>query len=117
MFEVFDQPDPNVTCERRGVSTAPTQALTLLNNEFVLGQAKAFAERVWKLSGPEQQNQVRTAFRIALGREPSAKQIADNVAFLNRRTAAQGNGQTAALEALTDLCDVILNLNEFLYIN
>ena len=117
MFEVFDQPDPNVTCERRGVSTAPTQALTLLNNDFVLGQAKAFAERVWKLAGPEQQNQVRTAFRIALGREPSAKQIADNVAFLNRRIAAQGSAPSAGLEALTDLCDVILNLNEFLYIN
>ena len=46
MFEVFDQPDPNVTCERRNRTTVPTQALTLLNNEFVLQQAKYFAERV-----------------------------------------------------------------------
>ncbi len=36
MFEVHDQPDPNVTCEKRNVTTVPTQALTLLNNEFVL---------------------------------------------------------------------------------
>src|SRR5205814_1480796 len=34
MFEVYDLPDLNVTCERRAVSTVPTQALTMLNNEF-----------------------------------------------------------------------------------
>ena len=44
MFEVHDQPDPNVTCEKRNVTTVPTQALTLLNNEFVLIQARHFAE-------------------------------------------------------------------------
>ncbi len=32
MFEVHDQPDPNVTCEMRNTTTVPTQALTLLNN-------------------------------------------------------------------------------------
>ncbi|MCI0418577.1 MAG: DUF1553 domain-containing protein, partial [Acidobacteria bacterium] len=41
MFEVHDQPDPNVTCERRNVTTVPTQALTMLNNEFVLIQARS----------------------------------------------------------------------------
>jgi hypothetical protein len=117
MFEVFDAPDENVTCEARVVSTAPTQALTLLNNDFVLGQSKAFAERVWKLAGPEQQQQVRVAFRIGLSREPSPGEIAENVAFLNRQMAAQAKSATPALEALTDLCDVILNLNEFVYIN
>ena len=46
MFEVHDQPDLNVTCEKRNVTTVPTQALTLLNNEFVLLQARHLAERV-----------------------------------------------------------------------
>src|SRR5260370_18175178 len=50
MFEVFDAPDENVTCEGRVVSTVPTQALTLLNNEFVIGQSKAFAELVLRLA-------------------------------------------------------------------
>lgn len=114
MFEVFDQPDPNVTCERRSVSTVPTQALTLLNNEFVLTQAKFFADRVIKSAGAEQESQVRAAYRLALSREPSPNEIRGNVEFLNRQMRAHaGDGA----KALTDLCDVILNLNEFLYIN
>jgi hypothetical protein len=112
MFEVFDAPDENVTCEGRVVSTAPTQALTLLNNDFIVQQSKAFAERVWKLAGPEQEKQVRVAFRIGLSRDPSPKEIQENVAFLNRQMASE-----PAIEALTDLCDIILNLNEFVYIN
>ena len=46
MFEVFDLPDQNITCGRRNVSTVPTQALTLLNDDFVLRQAQLFADRV-----------------------------------------------------------------------
>jgi hypothetical protein len=116
MFEVFDQPDPNVTCETRSVSTVPTQALTLLNNDFVLRQARAFAGRVHKLAGPEQEQQVRWAYRLALGRPPSPKEIAENVAFLNRQAAAHAGSAAASLEALADLCDVLFNLNEFIYI-
>ena len=44
MFEVFDEPDTMQTCERRSVTTVPTQALTLLNDEFVLVQSRYFAE-------------------------------------------------------------------------
>ena len=43
-FETFDLPDQNVTAAARNVSTVPTQALTLVNNPFVLGQAQLFAE-------------------------------------------------------------------------
>jgi hypothetical protein len=114
MFEVFDQPDPNVTCEGRNVSTVPTQALTLLNNEFVLTQAKFFAARVRKLAGNERQAQVRAAYRLALSREPSPAEMQSNVEFLNRQMRSH---EDDAEQALTDLCDVILNLNEFLYIH
>src|SRR3974377_672516 len=51
MFEVFDQPDATLSCERREVTTVPTQALTLFNNEFFLLQAKHFAGRVAREAG------------------------------------------------------------------
>ena len=38
MFDTFDHPDMNVTAGARHVSTVPTQALTLLNNPFVLSR-------------------------------------------------------------------------------
>jgi hypothetical protein len=39
------------------------------------------------------------------------------MAFLNRQMTAEAKSSSPALEALTDLCDIIFNLNEFVYIN
>lgn len=122
MYEVFDEPDLNVTCERRSVSTVPTQALTMLNNEFLLIQAQHLAERVEKESGSDPREQVRAMYRIALSREPTARELDTNVAFLNRqrqRSAPQNTSvdeEKAMQSALTDLAHVTLNLNEFIYI-
>jgi hypothetical protein len=122
MYEVFDEPDLNVTCERRSVSTVPTQALTMLNNEFLLIQAQHFAERVEKEAGKDPGEQVKAMYRIALNREPSPRELENNVAFLNRqrrRATPQNAGvneETAMRSALTDLAHVTLNLNEFIYI-
>ena len=46
MFETFDHPDMNISAGQRNVSTVPTQALTLMNNPFVVRQAELLAERV-----------------------------------------------------------------------
>jgi hypothetical protein len=103
MFEVFDQPDLMVSCERRNSTTVPTQALTLLNNEFVLLQAQHFAERVRRTAGPDPGAQVRVAYQLAVSRDPTAREMADNLRFLEE-------------QPLAGLCHVLLNLNEFLYI-
>jgi hypothetical protein len=118
MFEVFDLPDLNVTCERRAVSTVPTQALTMLNNEFTLIQANRFAERVLKEAGKDQREQVKTMYRIALTREPNARELETNTAFLakQREQAISRGEKDGDLAALADLADVTLNLNEFMYI-
>ena len=120
MLEVFDQPNPNVTCERRNTTTVPTQALTLLNNEFVLLHARHFAERVIEDVGTDREAQVRRAYQIALARNPGSSELARNIAFLDQQAtyhAGRDSEQSTNQAALTDLCDVILNLNEFVYIN
>ena len=120
MFEVYDLPDLNVTCERRAVSTVPTQALTMLNNEFMLIQADHFAKRVFKQAGSDATAEARTIYEIAFSREPTSKEIASNVAFLSKQrehaASAGANEQAASLAALTDLAHVALNVNEFVYI-
>ena len=115
MFEVYDLPDLNVTCERRAVSTVPTQALTMLNNEFVLMQADRFAQRVLKEAGADPEQQVKAMYRIAFSREPSRGELDSNVAFLKRQRGSESDSK-AVLGALTDLAHVTLNLNEFAYI-
>src|SRR3954453_19416287 len=64
MFEVFDEPDTMVSCERRSTTTVPTQALTLLNNEFVLLQSKYFAARVRQEGGESPAALIQSAYRI-----------------------------------------------------
>src|SRR5262245_3259011 len=120
MFEVHDQPDPNVTCEMRNTTTVPTQALTLLNNEFVLIQARNFAERVTREAGADSEKQIRLLYRIALSREPERKELEQSLAFLQKQReyhATRASVPDSALAALTDLAHVMLNANEFVYIN
>jgi hypothetical protein len=118
MFEVFDQPDTMVTCDRRNSTTVPTQALTLLNDEFVLVQAKHFASRIRQSGGDEPASQIRAAYLIALSREPSAKELTRTLQFIEAQRAHHAAKPAAdpALSALIDLSHVILNLNEFLYV-
>jgi hypothetical protein len=102
-FEVFDLPDQNLTCGARNVSTVPTQALTLMNDDFVLRQAKLFADRVNEGAPNNPEKQIDLAYRIALGRQPAADELRIGQEFL-------------AKQQLVDFTHVLLNLNEFLYI-
>jgi Protein of unknown function (DUF1553)/Protein of unknown function (DUF1549)/Planctomycete cytochrome C len=103
LFEVFDLPDQNISCGRRNVSTVPTQALTLLNDESVLLQSKLFAARVAEGVGSDPGKQIDLAYRIALSRPPGEKELALGMEFLKKRS-------------LGDFTHVMLNLNEFLYV-
>jgi hypothetical protein len=116
MFEVFDQPSMNVTCERRNTTTVPTQALTLLNNSFLLEQAAAFADRVWATAGSAPEKEIHAAYEIALGRPAKATELEANRAFLARQKDYHSRERDPAKAALVDLCDVVLNLNEFVYL-
>jgi uncharacterized protein DUF1553/uncharacterized protein DUF1549/cytochrome c len=101
MFDTFDHPDMNVTAGARHVSTVPTQALTLLNDPFVLSQAALLAARV-RQQAADPSSQVDAAYRIALARAPTPAEI------------EIGTGLIAA-QSLESFAHVVLNLNEFLY--
>ena len=102
-FETFDLPDQGVTTAARNVSTVATQALTLLNNPFVLGQAGLFAERLEREAPNVVADQVHLAYRIALSRPPTEAE-------------SEIGGQLVAERSLVDLTHVIFNLSEFLYL-
>ena len=91
----------NVTAGARNVSTVPTQALTLLNNPFVLAQAQRLADRVSQ-QARDPYSQVNLAYGIALARPATEAEIAVGLDLIKRYS-------------LVDLTHVIVNLNEFLY--
>jgi hypothetical protein len=119
MFEVLDQPDSNMSCDRRSTTTVPTQALTLMNDEFVLLQAGFFADRVEHQAGQDPAAQIRAAYRIALSREPGDTELRGNLKYIEqqRQYHSSRKSESPGRLALTDLCAVILNLNEFVYVN
>ena len=116
MFEVFDEPDSMNSCERRSTTTVPTQALTLLNDEFSLLQSQYFAKRVRDAAGNTPSAEIQSAYRIALSRPPTEIELKGGLEFLEKRRADRAPKPDAGQLALTDLCNVILNLNEFVYV-
>ncbi len=102
MLQVFDLPDMSQSFGARYVSTVPTQALQLMNDDFVLRQAQLFADRVKKEAGDDVAKQVDLAYRIALTRPPTQRELS-----LATDMILSGS--------LVDFTNVILNLSEFLY--
>jgi hypothetical protein len=109
-FSLFDAPDRNETCSRRFATTTAPQALTLLNDSIVLGFAKDFAARVTKEVGTDPATFVDRAVLVAFGRSPTSEEEQAMTAFLK-------NHKGTAAEAAADLCHVLLNVNEFLYVD
>jgi hypothetical protein len=102
MFETFDHPDMNLTAGARNVSTVPTQALTLLNNPFVLREAELLAERIISQVGPDPAKQIDLGYQYALGRP--ATDLEKSLAL-----------EKVKAGSLVDFTHVLLNLSEFLY--
>ena len=70
MFDVFDFPNPNLVSGVRNASTVPTQALFLLNNAFVINEAKAAAEHILTDKNLDFEERLTLAYKTTLGRPP-----------------------------------------------
>ena len=109
MFLAFDAPVPFSTMGRRNVSNVPAQALTLMNDPMVAGQARLWAERV--LAGPGRSARARldALYMTAFSRPPTEQEAFASLAFLD--------GQDQAVLAWADLCHVLINMKEFIFVD
>jgi hypothetical protein len=165
--ELFNQPNPNESCESRETAAVTPQAFALLNSETMNDRAIAIAERILlesqKESGPEKsdlQDQIRRAFRYILKREPSPRErqrlseyalkmipyhqthaaqptvyptkITRSLVeeftgrpfeyeeilpvFEDYRADTKADQVSAESKALADVCLLLFNTNEFLYV-
>ncbi len=113
MIEVFDMPDTHESCARRDVTTTAPQALELLNNELVLDWSRSLAKKVANDAGLTPDETVNRAFRLTFSRMPSDRERKIALDFLTRQERIAGTRDAA----VTDLCHMLLNSNEFVYIN
>jgi hypothetical protein len=124
-LDLLDAPDTTSSCEQRAVSTTGPQALTFLNGEFMHQQALAFADRLLREAGASDQGLITRAFALALCRPPRPGEVQAAQEFLAKqqtqieREAAphKPDGHEARRKALAALCLVLLNTNEFVYLN
>lgn len=99
----LDCADPSSAVDRRNQSISPQQALSLLNNRLILGMSRHFAARVEKLSDNDA-GRISAAYRLALGRDASIAEC-------------QALADYAKAHGLANACRVILNLNEFIFVD
>lgn len=111
LLRLFDFPDANVTSDRRTQTTVPQQQLFVLNSEFMIDQARAFAERAQK-AGPTDRERIIRAYRLAFGRNPDEGELRLGTAFLHRQPATGDK-----LTPWQQYAQILLATNEFLYVD
>lgn len=113
MMVIFDAPEALSGMAERPTTTIAPQALHMLNNPQVRQAARSFAKRI-ATDSPE--DSVRLAYRIALARSPSKEELADGVAFVRQQMETYPENLRRE-SALADFCQVLLCLNEFIYVD
>jgi mono/diheme cytochrome c family protein len=102
-MDALDCPDSSQLTPVRQTSVSALQALAMLNDKFMVRMSEHLADRAAR-AGPDLPAQVAAVYRLALGREPTEKE---------RRAVAE----YAAKYGLANACRVILNSNEFMFVN
>ena len=103
LVDCLDGADASQLTPKRNESVTAPQALALLNNEFVLVHSKAFAARLEKESPDRDRRVVRACDRV-WGRPPTDAERNELTAY-------------AAKHGLANLCRVLFNSNEFLFVD
>ncbi len=104
LLQIFDAPDTAASCPRRERSTVAPQALALLNGESTVAQAAQFANRIAKLAGENPEAAVEAGWKLAFGRSPAPAERQIALDYLKRNSLPQ-------------LCHLIFNMSEFIYVD
>ena len=99
----LDCADPSLAVEKRNQTLTPQQALAMLNNQLAVAMAEHFAKRVEKM-GENEAERMTAAVRLAFGRDPTVAE----------RDALAAHAKEFGL---ANACRVVLNLNEFVFVD
>lgn len=123
MLSLFDFPIIDANCTRRVPSATPLQALTLMNDEFVVESAAELASRAAKIAGENAApvQKIGALYSIALLRKPTPSEVHICEEHLKKQqdlyTRANLNPADAERQAFNTLSQALLSSNEFLYID
>ena len=117
LLQMFDVPEALQSIGERSVTTVPTQSLAFMNSPFV-GRRRPEAGRAIrpKTDAPLGQA-IGQAYLIALARRPTESETERMESFIQRQAESYGKTPQARDQALSDFCQVLLCLNEFIYVD
>jgi mono/diheme cytochrome c family protein len=110
LLDVFDVADGLSTMPTRNVTTTPIQALLMINGPWMISRGKAAVSVVRAQGIKDPEKQVTALYMQVLGREPNDEELDAAEKFL--REKMDGKELT-----LSDLAHVLLNSNEFVYVD
>ncbi|MDA0812331.1 MAG: DUF1553 domain-containing protein, partial [Verrucomicrobia bacterium] len=129
VFEAFDAPVMSPNCESRNTSVVPSQPLLMLNDSFVVDQARRFAERISADCPGDGADKITRAWLLAYHSEPTPQELQRAIDYLTKQTAIfeqklvgktvddRGNQQVdPAGMALASFCQALLGSSRFLYV-
>ena len=114
MLASFDFADTDTTCPVRFATTQPTQALTMLNSDFMGREAGTLAARLRREAGDRPVDQVKLALKLATCRVPETREVDRGVRLI--KSLEEEDGLSADV-ALHHFSLIVLNLNEFIYLD
>jgi hypothetical protein len=132
-FTTFDAPNREVCTIRRNRTNTPLQAFVTLNDPVYIEAAQAFARRIVREGGTSPHSRIHYAYQLALSRPPADPELASVVRLLEQALSHYStdlksarsiateplgplppNMEASELAAWTTVCNVIMNLDEFL---
>jgi hypothetical protein len=103
-MDSLDCPDASLLTPRRNTTLTALQALSLLNNPFVLRQCEHLADRLAKECPDDPSARIDRLYRLGVGRAPTAEEVATLT-------------DHATTHGLASACRVLLNSNEFVFVD
>ncbi|HEU4753677.1 MAG TPA: DUF1553 domain-containing protein, partial [Armatimonadota bacterium] len=120
VFQVFDFVEPSFINGHRATTTVAPQALFLMNGQFVLDQAKAFAEELLALPG-EDAARIRSAYLRAYGRPAQPDEVKTALDYIrqygDRLAAGEPDPAKRRLKSWQSFAQVLFASSEFVYLN
>jgi hypothetical protein len=103
LMTTLDCADASAIVAKRNETITPLQSLALLNNKFMVRMAEHFAARIEPM-GTNNKERLVAAWRLAFAREPAGQEHSQLVSYADRH-------------GLANACRLILNMNEFVFID
>lgn len=117
IMTMFDAPEPTQSIGERVSTTVPTQALAMMNSPFVSQQAEKLSARIRSADDVPLATAVDRAYQSAFSRLPTDTERTVMLAFIEQQRATMGEAPDATKRALVEFCQVLLCLNEFVYVD